>query len=413
MPGRRGSRFVFFLLMASMLLLLLSAFGVTQKPIRGAKRFQLGSGTATSPEPIPSGTEAESQPEVQGEEGETGGSEMERVPLPVIGNEVDDLPVGGESLRVWPEDLSIPRLHEPDLEAYLGQTSATLPLRGITVILDASRGGADIGAVWGSGPEAVMEKNILLDIAVEAEKALARLGATVVMTRTTDEEFSLFRTVAKAADVALIRYGEAAEAAGYEQDLVDSLRLLMGDIIRINQNGPSTGGRGIFGAIGTPPQLRIIYDIESQYTDTLFINLALANEPDKPEAKGTQAYYMSGPFVSQVNNGYAVGQDAQQLSPNYANIDSEGRARLASLLKSGLTALEPWLQPEDGETAGIERDMAVLRLTNFVSVSLVPGHLSNEGDRRILTSEKGRETVGTAIANAVLQYYTTAPPETP
>ncbi len=415
MRGSRGSRFVFVFLMASLLLLLLSAFGITEKPIRGAKRFQLDQTSVTSPETEAGGSEQEVQSvDPVGEAGDDDKNpelEAEGVDLPVTGNQADELSAGGESLRVWPESLSIPSLYEPDLTAYQGQANANQPLRGITVILDASRGGADIGAVWGTGSEAVMEKNILLDLAEETEKALARLGATVVMTRTTDEEFSFFRTVAKAADVALIRYGEAAAAAGYNQDLIDSLRLLMGDIIRINQNGASSGGRGLFGSIGTPPQLRIIYDIESQYTDTLFINLALANDSDNPESKGTQAYYMSEDFVAQVNNGYAVGQDAQQLAPNYSNIDSGGRAHLASLLKSSITSLEPWLQPEDGVQAGAERDMAVLRLNNYVSVSLVPGYLSNEGDREILTSDKGRATIGQAIANAVLQYYTTARPD--
>ena len=108
-------------------------------------------------------------------------------------------------------------------------------------------------------------------MALEAEKALAAYGATVVMTRTTDEEFSLFRTVAKAADLALLRYGDAAVANGYERE-IPTIPPLMGDIIRINQNSPSSEGAA-FGSIGTPPQLRVLYDIESQFTDVLFIIL--------------------------------------------------------------------------------------------------------------------------------------------
>ncbi len=119
---------------------------------------------------------------------------------------------------------------------------------------------------------------------------------------------------------------------------------------------------------------------------------------------------MSSSFVNEVNNGYAAGQDAQALAPNYSNIDSEGRARLASLLKSSLVQMEPQLGPEDHVNAGAEKDMAVLRLTNFVSASLVPGYLSNEADRRIMTSQEGRHAIGQAVANAVLQYYVTGRP---
>ena len=416
MPKRKGSTFVFVMVLASSLLLLLSAFGITQKPIRGAKRFQLEGELMTPPPSQPSDPDPTETPGSNlsspdpSDPTDPIDEPMDLLDLPIGDNDPQALAPGGESLRLWPQEMAIPLLYDPDLTRYHGQAASTLPLQGITVILDASRGGADTGAVWGSGPEAVMEKTLLLQIAEEAEKALAQMGATVVMTRTTDEEFSLFRTVAKAADLALIRYGEAALVNGYQTDLVDNLRLLMGDIIRINQNSPSSGGRGLFGSIGTPPQLRILYDIESQFTDTLFINLALGNDPDNTMTRGCQAYFMSADFVAMVNNGYAAGQDAQTLSPNYSLIDSQGRARLAGLLKSALARMEPWLAAEDGQEEGQERDMAVLRLTNYVSASFVPGYLSNEGDRRILTSEKGRETIGKAMANAVLQYYVTARP---
>lgn len=417
MAVKKGSRLVFALLLVSSLLLLLSAFGVLQKPVRGAKRFQLDAGESLRPSEsakVPADeTGQETDPPLETdlpEETKPDISDLDLVALPITGNDPDQLTPGGESLRLWPAQPAIPVLHHPDLTVYYGQAAASAPLRGITVILDASRGGADTGAVWGSGSEAVMEKTLTLAIATEAEKALTNLGAQVIMTRTTDEEFSLFRTVAKAADIALIRYGDAAVAAGYERDLVDNLRLLMSDIIRINQNSPASGGRGLFGSIGTPPQLRLLYDIEGQYPDTLFINIALGNDAADSTASGCQAYYMSADYTAEVNNGYAVGQDAQSLAPNYTDIDSQGRRRLAMLLKSALSGIEPFLAPEDGTHEGQEKDMAVLRLTNYVSASFVPGYLSNDGDRRVLTSEAGREAIGKAVANAVLQYYVTARP---
>ncbi len=414
MPRRKGSRFVFVMVLISSLLLLLSAFGVLPRPVRGAKRFQIDPGQETDPvvtKPDENGNgqvPGDSQASEDPDKTEASGAPLKE--LPVAGNEADSLPAGGTSLRVWPEALSVPVLHAPDLLSYIGQATSPEPLQGITVILDASHGGADTGAVWGSGTSAVMEKTLVLDMAMEAEKALAGYGATVVMTRTTDEEFSLFRTVAMAADIALLRYGDAAVANGYEREIPDNLRLLMGDIIRINQNSASSGGRGLFGSIGTPPQLRILYDIESQFADIIFINLSLAFDINDPQKQGTQAYFMSSSFVSEVNNGYAEGQDAQELAPNYSNIDSEGRARLASLLKASLAQMEPLLQPGDQVSAGAEKDMAVLRLTNYVSVSLVPGYLSNDSDRRIMTSREGRQAIGQAVANAILQYYVTERP---
>ncbi|NLA72030.1 MAG: hypothetical protein GX850_06390 [Clostridiaceae bacterium] len=408
MNGKKGVRFLLVLLVISGGLLLLSMFGITQKPVRGAKRFQLQHTHQSEPDHKPETTTSieSNEPEVtQSKEPEDTAPAL--YDLPIVGNDPDQLPASGASLRLWPQTLAIPKLYDANLSQYYGQASVPLPLSGITVILDASRGGTDTGAVWGAGEDAVMEKTIVLEIAGEAEKALTQLGASVVQTRTTDEEFSLFWTVAKAADVALMRYGELAETEGYKRDVIDNLTLLMGDIIRINQNSPASGGRGLFGSIGTPPQLRILYDIEAQYTDILFINIALAYDADDSSRGGSQAYYMSAPFVEQVNNGYAAGQDALTLPPNYTNIDSVGRAHLASLLKAALGRLEPWLKPEDQVNAGQEKDMAILRLTNYVSTSFVPGYLSNESDRAILTSPQGRGIIGQAIANAVLQYFVT------
>lgn len=56
------------------------------------------------------------------------------------------------------------------------------PLGGVTIVLDAGHGGLDGGASKGD----VVEKNITLAITKKLERQLKRLGAKVVMTRTTD-----------------------------------------------------------------------------------------------------------------------------------------------------------------------------------------------------------------------------------
>jgi len=135
--------------------------------------------------------------------------------------------------------------------------------------------------------------------------------------------------------------------AGYLTSVVDNLRLLMGDVIRINQNSPASGGRGLFGSIGTSPQLRILYDIEAQYSDIVLINLSLGNDSDTSR-RGSNVYYMSADFVASTNNGYAVDCDPKDFYPNYTNIDSTGRAALAELLKTNLARMVPSFKPENG-----------------------------------------------------------------
>jgi len=73
------------------------------------------------------------------------------------------------------------------------------PLGGVKIVVDAGHGGIDGGASSGE----VIEKDVTLAIAQKVEKQLKRLGAEVVMTRSTDgdvieehasgEEFSTLR----------------------------------------------------------------------------------------------------------------------------------------------------------------------------------------------------------------------------
>lgn len=56
------------------------------------------------------------------------------------------------------------------------------PLGGLTIVVDAGHGGMDGGASQGE----VIEKDITLKIAQRVERQLTRLGAKVVMTRTTE-----------------------------------------------------------------------------------------------------------------------------------------------------------------------------------------------------------------------------------
>lgn len=69
--------------------------------------------------------------------------------------------------------------------------SGTRPLTGLKVVLDAGHGGSETGAVGPLGRNGLYEKQINLSIALNARKYLQSLGATVIMTRTTDKTVSL------------------------------------------------------------------------------------------------------------------------------------------------------------------------------------------------------------------------------
>lgn len=69
--------------------------------------------------------------------------------------------------------------------------SGIQPLKGLKVLLDAGHGGKESGAIGPLGKNGLYEKDINLSIALNTRKYLRALGATVIMTRTSDTTVSL------------------------------------------------------------------------------------------------------------------------------------------------------------------------------------------------------------------------------
>ena len=119
---------------------------------------------------------------------------------------------------------------------------------------------------------------------------------------------------------------------------------------------------------------------------------------------GAEIRIMDRDFVAETNNSYVEGLDPNTLAPNYTMIDSQSRQELAWLLYGHLQHQTPGLAA-DAEPRIEQMDMAVLRLNNLTSVSVVPGYLSNEADRNEISSAEGQQKIALALAYAVRQYY--------
>ncbi|MDF2633344.1 MAG: cell wall hydrolase/autolysin [Pelosinus sp.] len=65
------------------------------------------------------------------------------------------------------------------------QQSQKHPLQGKVIVVDPGHGGSDAGAI---GPNHVAEKNVTLAIGNDLQKLLSDGGATVIMTRTSDQD---------------------------------------------------------------------------------------------------------------------------------------------------------------------------------------------------------------------------------
>ena len=107
-------------------------------------------------------------------------------------------------------------------------------MKGKTIVIDPGHGGNDAGAI---GPTGVMEKSVTLNVALELEKLLKAEGASVIMTRTTDQTVS----------------SKGAAASDIEE-------------------------------------LQVRCDVANNIKADIFISIH-ADSFTKPEAKGTTAYY--------------------------------------------------------------------------------------------------------------------------
>lgn len=424
MKQKKASQIVLWLLLVSTVLLVLSYFNIVDKPFAlppdpeqliqietdGMSTDQVESSdnpTGSEVDILPSDNEEIVPSEVQAtdsdeiDDSDTTGALKELVFTNI---NPDDITTDGTKLRVWPEESSVPQARDPNAPV-LAQPNSDKPLAGAFVILDPGHGGSDIGVSWQGEEEndVLLEKNINLEIATKIQEELTRQGADVRMTRSTDEKHSYFYIMAYTADLLLQRYANDIKEIGFDPEPLENLRLLMQDVIRINSGLQDSGGRGIFDSIGTPPNLKLIYDIESEYKDTVFISIHLETS-DQAEDKGVRVRYMSKEYAQDMNNSYAVGTDALKHSPNYNRYNSKRRESMAQLLADNLVAtdsrMKTNLQPV------IEDDLAVLRLNNVTSAQLTCGFLSNEEDRARVTSSEGQALIARGVATALLRYYT-------
>lgn len=420
MKPKKAAQIVSWLLMVSAILLVLSYFGVVDKPLAlppdPGQYEKTDSSASESKESQPAENDTENdETRLDETSAQTEGTELPdgsetdaaQEPLVFTNNNPDLLTTDGSQLRVWPQESSLPEIGLTQVTG-LTQLNSDKPLQGAVIILDPGHGGSDIGVSWQgeSEEDTLLEKTINLQIAAKIQEELVNQGAEVHMTRATDEKHSYFYLMAYTADMLLQRYGKEVKQAGYDPEPLEPLRLLMQDVIRINSGTVDSGGRGIFNSIGTPPNLKLIYDIENRYKDTVFLSIHLESS-ENAEDKGVRVRYMSNEYIQDMNNSYAAGTDALTHAPNYNACDSVQRERFATLLEDNIVKQDAGMK--SNKKAVLEDDLAVLRLNNITSAQLSCGFLSNEQDRARLTGEKGQEAIARGVANAILQYFSAAP----
>ncbi len=322
---------------------------------------------------------------------------------PILPPQVTILPGG---YRVYDQASGIVPAYTVDWNVLRSQSSGTEPLQGVVVILDPGHGGQDGGAVYPMSNKAeIIEKEVTLAVALRVKTDLEALGATVVMTRTTDAWVSLYNRIARTGIETLTRHADFLSTTGSRAwpDAEETLRLadLLQPCIDINSDKLTSGGLGIMRGLGATPDLRSILDVERQHGDVVFVALHCnANVSTVPN--GLAVMYTSNRTAYRSDRTKSEGSTSH---PTYRFYDDEGRKRLASAIYDGIVGTAPDLVTTTGVSLLVDQNLAVLREMNLVGVLVEMGYITNERDRKILLSEEGRDRIAKGVAHGLVAYF--------
>ena len=294
--------------------------------------------------------------------------------------------------RVYPAASGIATAYAPDLSAIAKRTPGAGSLQGVVVILDPGHGGKDGGTVFTQTSQPIVEKDVALDVALRAERDLEALGATVVMTRSTDEWVSLYRRIAMTDIEVLQRHAAALTATAAD----------VWPCIDINSDAASSGGLSFMLGVGADADQRMIMDIERQHSDVIFISLHCNSYPASAAANGLEVFWTGNDTVFQDER---TTHDSATAHPTYRFYDDVSRQRLATELYKGISTKDPGLVSTSGGSAVVDQNFAVLREMNLVGVLIEMGYVTNESDRGILLSDDGRDRIANGIADGVAAYF--------
>lgn len=387
MSSRTAKIIVSILMLASLLVIIMSATGLFGAANQTANSNQ---GTADPNNSDPVITSA------------TSAIDLQNLIIKIIEPE----PTPATGLRRWPAESLLPAVHTFDPADYLGRPLNQKPLKGITVILDPGHGGQDGGTIYpeNSSDPIILEKDVTLAIGLKARSLLEALGAEVIMTRYGDDWKSLYNRISQVGIHALERFKSDLPAKGYTTTVIDHLQPQLESMIEINSDNGDSGGRDMMKGAGANNDCRLLFDVEQQYPDVLFISLHCNALSNAGSVRGAQVYYETVESCYEAESLMIAGSASTANSPAYTLYNDAGRERLATLLRDNFLIQQPEMK-FTGEKDLIPSNFAVLREMNVVNALIEMGFVTNERDRQILLDPNGQQKIAQAVTDAVYAYY--------
>lgn len=317
----------------------------------------------------------------------------------------------GEVIRRWPSksvlktDLSG---NAPKLADFKGRAYEDQPLKGAIIFLDYGHGGVDGGTAYPSTPpHDYVEKELNLEIGKIVREKLEALGATVVTMRDGDEWFSIYCRSAKTGEylVNLAKQNMLQKDPSADTSMLDAFMPHFRSIYDMNMDA---GGGDMLGGMGQQQYTRLLYDIERQFENAIYISLHCNFNEMSNTVGGLQVYYLDNEAAyDEARMNVGMGQlidSSHTIYPVYQNYSDEGRTRLAQCVYDGLTGEVPELQTREAPSL-LTGNYAVLRCTGLDSVLIEMGFLSNSDDRLILGDPDRQVDVAEGITRSIYDYY--------
>lgn len=312
-------------------------------------------------------------------------------------------PYAGEWLEHWPAASSVEELRDSTalMESLIGRPFGPGALEGVTVILDPGHGGMDGGTVYpATAPHEIIEKDIVLPISMRVKDQLEDLGAEVIMTRTSDEWYSVYYRAAQAGEVLIDKLIEELSATDKTVDRLYDYKEKFQAVYDLNKD---LGGGEFMGGAGATEDARLLYDLGRQFPEVIFVSVHINSWHDA-SIGGLQVYYIDNAFQYQFTKTQANKGDL--VPPVYQNYDAENRLRLASTLANSILKDIPEMATVGGIETLKQDGFVVLNRTGLNSIMLELGYVTNTNDRANLLDAGFRDRLANSITDGIYNYFT-------
>lgn len=304
---------------------------------------------------------------------------------------------------VDPSDTTAPAVTETT------PTETTLPddLTGYYVILDPGHGGYDRGCGYPINSSEIEEETVVLKMANFMAEDLRSRGATVYMTRETNDYVSLYNRIAQAHLICL----DIAEKEGtlpFSSDRAQELRGKLQKSVDINDDSLSSGGMGIMVGSGVGPDLLDLFKMEHEMDHVIFIALHLNADYDDAAHRGCESYYVTDDSIIAYEKRQMNTADYQSpdfpIRDEYHGRDNEQNAKLAQMMYDYFVGEFPDMRspmnvPVDSS------GWAVIREVGLSGVLFEAGFLSDPTDRAFLGDDTKLQQTAVSLGDAIEAYF--------